>query len=75
METQAAEVRNATIETVNKVANKGSELFGCDPIGFVLLYPDAAFLKLTWKNVVGDREDTAKALMDASLDELSKVGA
>lgn len=75
MSTQAEAVRKVTLDTVAKVADRGFEVFGCEPIGFVLLYPDAAFLKVTWKNVVGSREDTAKALMDASLDELSKVGA
>lgn len=67
--------RKATLETIDSVMDEGSELFGCEPIGFVLLYPGTAFLKLTWKNVVGSRENTAKALMDAALDELSKVAA
>ena len=39
--------RNITLDTVNKVADTGAEVFGCEPTGFVLLYPDAALLKLT----------------------------
>lgn len=65
--------RENTLETINKVMDKGVELLGSEPIGFVLLYPDAAFLKATWKNAGGSHEDIAQALMDASLDELSKV--
>lgn len=65
--------RNATLSVIDDVADKGAKLFGCEPIGFVLLYPDAAFLKVVWKDAVDSREYTSKALMDASLDEMSKM--
>lgn len=67
------QMREDMIAKINLTANKGTEVLGGEPIGFVLVYPNAAFIKVLYIEEIDSRENTAKALMDASLDEMGKA--
>lgn len=68
----SSDSRAVTLDVFDKMLSEGDRNLQVEPIGIVLLYPDQAFLKAIWVKDA-NRTDTAKGLLDAATDELSKA--
>lgn len=64
--------RDVTKGTIDKMLAKGDEVGFEEPVGVVLLYKDAAFMKAVWTKDA-NREHVSRGLLDAAMDEMSKA--
>ena len=64
--------REVTKKTIDRMLEAGDSAGFEEPVGVVLLYKNAAFLKAVWIKDA-NREHTSQGLMDAAVDELSKA--
>lgn len=65
-------IRDTTNRIIEKMLAKGDEVGFEEPVGVVILYKDAAFLKAVWTDGT-NRAHTGKGLLDAATDEMSKA--
>lgn len=65
-------IRDTTKSTIDRMLAKGDEVGFEEPVGVVLLYKDAAFVKAVWTKDA-NRAHIGRGLLDAATDEMSKA--